>query len=451
MKRRDFLSNTLAMGLGALLLPAYRPAATRGRVVVGAGMAGLAAARELKTLGWDVLVLEARDRIGGRVYTDRGWGLPIELGANWIHNAEQADNLLPKLAEELNINRKQSDFSHVALHVGPGDTVSNLGATLAYLRLRRALRRAYRDRKAGPTSLGQMLETARQNLPTHDRNRMMDQLLEEALSISLGGELMELDADFYANDLQGNAKASIDLLITGGYDQLTAYLARQLPVQLHTTVREIEAKSDRVLVKTDDAEYPADHVVVTVPLSLLQQGAIRFSPALPDWKVKAIQGLRMGLINKVFFRFHRTFWADKQEFLFFNREISRRHGLFVNLQAYVGQPVWLALPSGRAAMLTEQQDSAAHIRHWQEVLHPFFPHREIDIADLKATAWLADPYARGAYASVPVGGHGGLFQAMAEPVGRVHFAGEATHEKYFSTVHGAISSGQRAASRLHTP
>ncbi|MFN8923028.1 MAG: FAD-dependent oxidoreductase, partial [Sphingobacteriia bacterium] len=70
MKRRDFLSNTLAMGLGALLLPAYRPAATRGRVVVGAGMAGLAAARELKTLGWDVLVLEARDRIGGRVYTD---------------------------------------------------------------------------------------------------------------------------------------------------------------------------------------------------------------------------------------------------------------------------------------------------------------------------------------------------------------------------------------------
>ena len=276
-------------------------------VVVGAGMAGLRAAEVLLAAGVEVTVLEARDRVGGRVHTDRSLGAAVDLGASWIHGV--VFNPLTEISDEAGIERFPSNYDDVVAldvdgnRVGPG-----------------AWPAAYRDVV---------------NIE-HEYAANVDQL-----------------GDGY--DEEGAAIVGGDVVFPGGYDQVVDAVLGSTPVQLSTVVERIATVEGGVEVTTGTGAFEADVAVVTVPLGVLKSGAIEFQPALPDDKQGAIDRLGMGLLDKVYLRFDEVFWDAEVEFFGFVGPALDRYAQWVNLTPVVGEPILMAFNSARAADEIELQ------------------------------------------------------------------------------------------------
>ena len=281
--------------------------------IIGAGASGLSAAYHLAQAGYDVTVIEARSRIGGRVWTDNSLGIPLDLGASWIHGIR--GNPLTELADQLDIKRLQTDDSYV---------------------VRGRDGRLIRDRDA-PDWLSEVTE----------------------IQHSAGADRVQLNYTAYWND---SDYAGHDVIFPGGYAQMLAGLQDDLQIHLATPITDVTIAPTGVTLsaKGSQTEFVFDAVVVTVPLGVLKQNSIRFSPPLPEKKRSAIERLGMGVLDKVYLQFSDVFW-DAETTWIATPENDLPRGQFnqwLNLAKYIDQPVIMAFNGGPPALdlaaLTDQ-------------------------------------------------------------------------------------------------
>ncbi len=272
-------------------------------VIVGAGAAGLEAASRLSAAGLAVTVVEGRDRIGGRVWTDESLGAPLDLGASWIHGV--SGNPLTEIADAAAIDRAPTDYDNRVIRdsngpVAPSDVPSELEVVFGV------------EQEYGA-----------------DVDALSPEAVEE------GGEYSGGDVVF-----PGGYAALIDELYAG-------------PVELGVTVDTIERGADAVRVRSTAGDFEADAVVVTVPLGVLQARAIDFDPPLPADKLAAIDRLGMGLLDKVCLRFDEVFWDTEVEFIGHVGSSRDRFVTWFNIAAYTGEPILMAFNAAGAADMIE--------------------------------------------------------------------------------------------------
>lgn len=427
-------------------------------VVVGAGIAGLAAARELASLGYQVTVLEGRQRIGGRIWTDRSLSTPVELGAGSIEI--QRRNPLTPLARQWQIAGKPLRYESVKLYDCAGgrwrdDDVEEIADRFEAV-VNRERRRAKAERlsQSGRTSQSAGLLSVQDVVANRGLAGLPDTVLGRAQQwasavqvCEYGAELRDLSLAWFDDDYEADWD---DLLMIGGFDRLIERLAAGLDIRMGHEVTRIEHGSDGVRAGSSLGTFAADRVLITLPLGVLKAGQVTFAPALPQDKLAAIERLGMGLLNKVVLQYAERFWPAEAEVLGFASRTPGMFPQFINLFAATGTPILVATIAGDYARALETLTDEQAVARAQHALRSMFATKTVpEPAAFRVTRWASDRWARGSYSYVPVRGSGADYETLAEPVGdRLFFAGEATNREYPATAHGAYLSGLREAARI---
>lgn len=426
-----------------------RPAAADPEVLVlGAGMAGLAAARALARAGRRVRVLEARARIGGRVFTSAAWpDFPIDLGASWIHG--HRGNPLTALAADAGARTIATDVDNAAAWWADGRPLS--------------------DREwARQAALGEVFESAivEAQDAAHDRplvevlravsarvarseddRALLAQWANSTVEQEYAGALARLSTFWFDG---AEAYPGEDRLFPAGYGALPKHLAAGLDVRLDTPVTRIAWRRDPIEIHTPHGVHTARQLVVALPLGVLQSGDVAFDPPLSPSRREALhEGLAMGLLNKVALRFERAFWPAERDWLQVVDAAPGEFAEWVSLQRATGRPALFGFNAAGAAERIEGLDDAATVALAMRRLRGVFGRGVPTPVAAQVSRWKADPWARGSYSCVPVGSTPTQRRALGEPLDdRVVFAGEHCHPTHPATVQGAYLSGLEAARRL---
>jgi len=446
MKRRTFLKTLAGLSIaGGHQLALVGAQNNRGEkvVVIGAGMAGLAAAVKLRQQGFEVTVVEARDRVGGRINTDRSMGTAVDLGASWVHGVN--GNPLTDLAQRSGSKLARSQFERL-LPFDDDGTQLDL-ATVGRLQLRaEALIESVGERaqqRESDVSMKVILEESlKRQQWTAQQRRTFDFIVStvELADAATIDQMSARDGDEYEEFSGG------DHLVVNGYETMARHMARDLDIRTGVAVKTIDHTRSRVRIETTNGRLEADRVVVTVPLGVLQAGKIKFSPALPDDKQAAISRMGMGTFNKIALRFAKPFWPKDPHIMAYASSQRGKYPLFLNLFHYTDQPVLICLvPPSFENALEDLSHADAHAGVL-EVLRTMFGSSVPQPAATLQTRWQTDPWSLGSYSFNKLGSTGDDRDRLAAPVGdRLFFAGEATDRAYYATVHAAYLSGVRAA------
>ncbi len=405
--------------------------------IIGAGAAGIAAARVLVARGFAVQVLEAGARVGGRAFTEStSLGAPFDHGASWLHDA--VPNPLTPLAEAMGLTlHKQGRRTKEGLMID-GRRASD-AERLDYLRAIEAAEAAFEASTADPD------RDCASVLPEGPWRATVAHWLGNIIN---GAPLHEISVqDYVAIDLPGE-----NWQVAEGLGALVARLAAGLPVRLNTPVLAVEWGGLPV-VQTPEGALRARAVLVTVSTGVLAAGGLRFAPDLPDEVMAAIQGLPLGLLSKValrlapgalelpaFTRFEcRAADTADAPMNFMLRPFGRDHAVgFIG-----GAQAWALAREGTAAAEAYFRTELARHLGAATVQAALLP-------GATATQWAEDPLFRGAYTHA-IPGAAGARQVLRDAAlagGRLRFAGEACHPTHAATLGGAWASGAQAAEAL---
>lgn len=421
-----------------------KPQRKKRVVVIGAGLAGLAAAKELQVQGHEVLVVEARDRIGGRVWTSKQWkDLPLDLGASWIHGVK--GNPLTGLADEIKAQRLVTSYDRAATYNTSGKRLTDQDEErLDQLRSRlyKAIERA--QRQDDDVSLRQAIEPiVRGFAKDSEERRFADFVLSSEIEQEYSGSASKLSAHWFD---EADTFGGDDALFAGGFSTIPEFLAEGLNIQLGQIVREVRWGNPPASVITKDSEFEADCVLVTLPLGVLQAATVTFTPDLSGGKREAIRNLGMGVLNKCYLLFSEPFWPKDIDWLEY---IPAEHGAWsewVSFSRTASKPVLLGFNAADRGREIEALSDEKIVASALETLRTIFGERIPKPTAYQVTRWAKDPFALGSYSFNAVGSTPNMRKALAAPLeGRVFFAGEAAHPAYFATAHGAYLSGLRAA------
>lgn len=432
--------------------PRGREAATgRGHtLVVGAGMAGLAAADRLAQGGERVTVIEGRDRIGGRIHSVRNWeGTVLDAGASWMHGEES--NPLSNLAREAGVRTSVFNRSTETAY-------DPKGRRLLFDRHRRnmedvnLLQEHMYWTTVGAGRRESMAEGIDQALLDANlfRGRARDakEIAHRIIESEHGAQPEEVafSAMGAMNEFSGD-----DVVFPDGMDQLTDHLARGLDVRLEHAVTSVSHDGDGVRVRVEgpvgEETLTADRILLTLPLGVLKAGQVDFDPGLPWEKAGAIERLGNGRLEKLFLRFDQVFWGDAEVLVHLGTESGTWFHWYA-AQRVLGAPILISRNGGRAARSLEGMEEGEAVEHAMASIRKMF-RKAPDPVDHLMTDWMADPFARGSFSYTAVGASDVDRRALAEPIGeRVFFAGEATEIEHFATVHGAMLSGLREAAYI---
>ncbi len=395
--------------------------------VVGAGASGIGAARRLVAAGTQrVLVLEARDRVGGRVHTVAPAGFALDRGAEWLHSADR--NPLSPIAQELGFSVQRRPPEWTSRLSRSGETAA---AEADWLATREAQAQARREAASEPQdrSLATLLSPGGR----------WNQLLDASSTWGNGAELDRVSVKDYVRYEDSGA----NWRLVEGYGRLFERLAEGLPVALATPVSRIDHRGRAIRLDTAHGTLAAARVIVTVPTSILAAEAIRFDPPLPE-KLAAAAGLPLGVDDKLFISLEGELPGLGHDGYLVG-STTRRETMTYQIRP-LGRPAIYCFFGGRFAAAMECEGAAAMFAFAaDELANLLGSDIRRRIAPLAATGWLADPWSRGSY-SYGMPGHAGDRAALAAPVDdRLFFAGEATSPNFFSTAHGAYLSGLAAA------
>ncbi len=404
------------------LPPLTEPAAEVDIAIVGAGAAGIAAARVSREAGASVAVLEARDRVGGRAVTVRLGGHAVDLGAHWLHAGDL--NPLVRLGRERN----------EPLRRAPGGGEIVMGRRFGTRGERDAYGRGFDRADLGFNAAAREPEdvSLAKALPPLGRWRAP---IAATMALISGRPLAEVSAKDFPSDEFGD-----NYFIRGGYGAYLARLAANLPIRLHCPVSAIDWSGPGVSLSTPQGTLRAKAAIVTVPTPLLRAGAIRFEPLLPAGIADAIGGFLPGAYEHVVLEWPDSPFtgADRLSKVLTAR---RSLGLLTHIDGGPVHYLELDYDTVRAA---GGRDRTARLA--RDFLRSVFGASAIrNLRVLAVTDWLADPWSLSSWSVVPPG-RVAIREELARPVGgRIWFAGEAVSQSLWGTVGGAWEEGERAA------
>jgi monoamine oxidase len=429
-------------------------------IVIGAGIAGLMAAADLADAGLHVTLIEARDRIGGRIYTfhDDSYPLPYELGAEFVHGKP------PELLAV--IDRDELPFCDVTDRHWHLDNGVLKKASEFWEEISDVMRQM--DPDAPDRSFQEFIESRHQDAEFRQ--------IKAALLTYIEGfhaarpELIGIHGLIKANEAEEAIEGERSFRVLTGYDsvvQCLAEVAKQKGANcyLNTRVKEIRWQTNRVEIvcfcENEKLSLTAEAAVITLPLAVLKArpevlSAVRFVPELPEEKQRAIQKLEVGQVVKLVIRFRSRFWEtrrlqhDFSDLGFVHSPESAFPTWWTMLP--VRAPVlvaWVGGPDAEALVKRDQkfiEDQA--IRSLSTIVGMDTDQIRAEVEALYFHNWHADQFSLGAYSYVPVNGLSSQ-EVMSKPVnGTLYFAGEALSVGHIGTVHGALMTGQRAAQEL---
>jgi monoamine oxidase len=395
--------------------------------VIGAGAAGIGAARRLCERGLvSVLVLEARNRVGGRVHTIMPTGFPLDRGAEWLHSADL--NPLSPIAQRLgfSVHRRPPEWTTRLRRSG-----ATLEAEADWLATRETQGRARRKAAEEPDDrpLASVL------VPGGRWN----QLLDATSSWANGAELDRVSVKDYVR----YEDSGTNWRLREGYGRLFEALAEGQPVALGAAVTLVNHRGRAIRLETARGIVTAARVIVTVPTSILAAEELRFDPPLPD-KAAAAAGLPLGVDDKLFISLSGQLPRIERDAYLVGSTTSRET-MSYQVRPF-DRPAIYCFFGGRWAAALEREGEAAMFSFAAGELARLFGNDiRRQIAPLASTAWAHDPWARGSY-SYALPGHADDRALLAAPVDdQLFFAGEACSANFFSTAHGAYMTGVAAA------
>lgn len=458
--RRDFLkaatfgtASAIALSCG-LLTPNEEseimtdPLSTSASVLVlGAGIAGLAAARALTEQGRSVIILEARNRVGGRMWTDSSLGVPLDLGASWIHGVN--GNPITKLAKQFGVKTVPTDDENSIMFNADGSEYSDV----EWEETESLFEEIYeevalmQEETESDTSLQDAFDAVLSEYDLSDEQmRRLNYYAYLGTSLEYGADMNDLSLWEWDQDEEFGGE---EVIFPGGYNQITNGLAKGLDIRLETVVKTIRYGDDGVVVETTAGDFVADQAVVTFPLGVLKQASVKFEPPLPESKQSAIQKLAMGVLNKVYLRFPEVFWDENVETISYLGDVLGEWSDWLSFVPFTGEPVLMAFHGGDKGFALENLSDDVIVAGAMKTLQVMFGESVPEPIGVLITRWGKDPFALGAYSHIPPFASGEDYDALFEPVDdKLYFAGEATSREYPSTVHGAYLSGLAAAREM---
>ena len=451
-------------------------------LILGAGMAGMSAAKTLHEAGiTNTIILEARDRVGGRIRSEQFGGIRVEVGANWIESVDKTNSgkyktnpmwtLKQRCGLEGNFTERwQGNLIYDGNTCVPKDAMDSAG--LEFVSARKATRKLGQWRKSiGLPDISVEDAFTRQGWIRKWSKSPLHRFIywfgaeftrgESAGRASLYRTNPEPtdevfgDGDFFVTDQRGFEHlvhclaADINLNTTGSSSRL----------RLNTTVTDIYWSNECVCVKVVNSDGTetlcAKHAILTFSVGVLQntEGIPYFHPQLPRDKLHAINSINMTHLLKICVKLNHTFW-DKVE------TIGQTNGKFY----FVFQPLdslngKFSFPNNSGVLIaTVVDETADHIlkqpvsktrQQITQLLREMYPdEHNVEVEDILIPTWKVDPLYMGTYSTTPVGITSDTYRELAAPLGNLHFSGEATSEKFHGYVHGAYIAGKTTAEEV---
>ncbi|EPS72582.1 polyamine oxidase, partial [Genlisea aurea] len=413
-------------------------------IVVGAGISGIAAASVLADNGVeDVLILEATDRIGGRIRKEEFGGVTVELGAGWIAGVggEQA-NPVWELARECDLRTCFSDYSNARFNIYDRNGKiypSGVAAHSYQEAVESAIRKLQRQEPDSDDS-------SPENSPRTPIELAIDFILHDF-------EMAEVEPISTYVDFGEREFLVAD---ERGYEHLLYHMAKcflrssdgqilDSRLKLNKVVREIEHSKAGVVVKTEDGgAFEAQYVILSASIGVLQSKLISFSPPLPKWKTDAISKCEIMVYTKVFLKFPHKFWpcGNGKEFFIYAHERRGYYTFWQHMEnAYPGSNILVVTLTNGESKRVEAQSDAETMKEAMEVLRDMFGPDIPGATHVLVPRWWNNRFQRGSYTNYPIYVDHQLVDRVKAPVGRIFFTGEHTSEKFSGYVHGGYLSG----------
>jgi len=451
MERRKFVLDTFKTIPLVLLVPNLLTSCSKedmsttnnGKtvIVIGAGISGLAAAKKLKDKGFNVIVIEAQEKIGGRIRTDRSLGMAFDEGASWIHGSK--GNPITNLVSQAGANTYMTDDDSLKVFDNNGTAYSDTFLDAQYTQFEKALNAV---RSAGIKT--QSFQDVFNSLyPTLENNRLWKYMLSAYLEFDTGGDISQLSSKYFDDD---EAFSGTDVIVINGYDKIANVLGDGLNIRLNSRVTEINYTAIKSLVKVNGDSIEADYVIVSVPLGVLKKNSIAFTPILPTAKLSAIQNTKMGNVNKFLFIWKTPFWETNVQYIGYTPDTKGKFNYFMNMLKFL--PTTNSLMTfayGDYASVTETMNDAQVINEVMAQLKAIYGTGIPNPTNMLRTKWGQNINTFGSYSFASNDITSADFDTMAKEISnKLFFAGEHTIRDYRGTVHGAYLSGIREADKI---
>jgi len=434
-------------------------------IVIGAGMAGLSAAISLLHGGVDVIVLESRNRIGGRICKGDGFDVPVDLGASWIHGI--LENPLADLATKLSLkvdishNPCLTTESYFRIFDSDGKEFDQAQEKRVreYFDLLNKESKDLIQKLPNDSSLGELYNSFSNSYPNFSNFSPKEVQFLNWLKAGIEGwencSLSQLSARGHFGEDTSYFQGG-DGFVVDGYFNLVNHLAKELMdsnrILLSHIVKRVQYDGQQVLVETDHAKFVGDYVLCTVPLGVLKSKSIEFDPPLPPWKQLSIDRIGFGLMNKIILEFDELFWNPNDSGIGYVSEDPNQFNFFLNMWNLLRKPILICFVTAETARKIERftdNEVASRVLKVLEKICSTINKRPLPrLVRCLVTRWLEDPFARGSYSFLSVGSDRSDIASLARPINeKVFFAGEATFDS-IGYAHGAYASGQRESKSI---
>ena len=420
-------------------------------IIIGAGMAGVTAARELQERGISSIVLEARDRVGGRTYSVNTTFGPVDTGAMWIHDSQKGNPLFDFATESGERMSRLQDYNSGSIYMTDGSELPRREFIRGYASMgnfRRSIVEIQDAHKLDPStpdvSLYDVYESSMKNERYEELIPVNNLQVHANYQVLLNGNLTNLSTLRY-----GDAKTlpAEDVFLFNGFDILVKIQTPGLDIRLENPVESVAQTDTGVTVTTASGKkYTGKYALTTETLGCLKAKSIIYDPPLPISKQLAIGRMGMGTFDKAILVFDQSYWDDTDFIMQTMNDLSGLWKVYLNYDVVMQKPVLVALNVAETARNIERmtdEEIKSSVMNALRVIYPDIP----DPAEFYATRWFEDPWSRGAYSYYAVGNQKNITMQIAKPFGRVYFAGEAA-SAHPGTVLGAYTSGKERAEEI---
>ncbi|KAF3437936.1 hypothetical protein FNV43_RR20692 [Rhamnella rubrinervis] len=421
-------------------------------IIIGAGVSGISTAKVLAENGVeDLVILEASDRIGGRIRKEDFGGVPVELGAGWIAGVGgKESNPVWELADKSGLRTCFSDYSNARYNIydKSGKIYPSGIAADSYKKAVESAIRKLRNEEANPCGGGNNVckVTEPPSMPNTPMELAIDFVLHDFEMAEVEPISTYLDfgeREFLVADERGYEyllyKMAEDFLFTSEGKILDSRL------KLNKVVRELQHSRNGVTVITEDGSvYEANYVILSVSIGVLKSQLISFNPPLPRWKTEAIERCDVMVYTKIFLKFPYKFWpcGPGKEFFLYAHERRGYYTFWQHMEnAYPGSNILVVTLTNGESKRVEAQPDSDTLKEAMGVLRDMFGPNIPDATDILVPRWFTNRFQCGSYSNYPLISNGQEFHGIQAPIGRIFFTGEHTSERFSGYVHGAYLAG----------